>query len=140
MLVAVAKGKTLRFFLFCRLFMRGHVIPASRKTTSSPGIRPKPFGVPVAQPQLIFDNRIAKQRPALHDTKRTTPFQRIVLLRLWRDDWERLLVRRICGRHYTASRTCRFATDAAQEPILPHFRRTIHTIRITRHERRQKEG
>ena len=39
MLVAVAKGKTLRFFLFCRLFMRGHVIPASRKVTSSPRIR-----------------------------------------------------------------------------------------------------
>ena len=40
MLVAVAKGKTLRFLLFCRLFMRGHVSPASRKVTSSPGIRP----------------------------------------------------------------------------------------------------
>ena len=35
---------------------RGLVIPASRKVTSTPGIRPKPFGVPVAQPQLIFDN------------------------------------------------------------------------------------
>ena len=40
MLMAVAEEKTLPFFRFCSLFMRGLVIPASRKTTSAPGIRP----------------------------------------------------------------------------------------------------
>ena len=32
--------------------MRGHVIPESRKVTSTLGIRPNPYGVP----RLIFDN------------------------------------------------------------------------------------